>query len=366
MRIVNFTNLGGLFVYQDTLEFLQAGNQENFTGIASFIGHRFVLSGCVVDTIANTITNGYIVVNNEILPFLGGNITPVINIETIVTDEAFDDGTIKPTYTIKRAKLGNITAGPDDFNFTELQRLPLMSSSLMEAIENLATISKSTVQLEPEVILSGLAVSNINTGATTLDIAAGVVLFNGQLLKSAAYSGAYPVHLKPDGSWVTGAAPAGLSITFDPHTSQRYINVLDRAFTPSGRIITHKTLTDRFDMTNNGLGRWEMKGFRLLQAIQARVPVGLWWDGVAVTNVTDPGYAATPFTVGSNSHTVNRNNIEKFTVSKPGSSSTSGVGNPVAGGSADDGAISYDIGVDAPTPIDHRQPSLVIVYIERI
>jgi hypothetical protein len=52
--------------------------------------------------------------------------------------------------------------------------------------------------------------------------------------------------------------------------------------------VMEEALTDRFD--GAGAGRWEMKGYELMSAMQNRVPVGVWFDTVPVANVSDAAY----------------------------------------------------------------------------
>lgn len=359
-QFINFSNLGGLYVYQDSLEYMQAAYGSMFDGLAAGLGDKYIVSG--VDSVAGVYSNGIIVINGELLPFLGGVGQSFVTVETITTDEQYDDGLLKPAYTVKRAKFAPLGGGINDYPFAEFKRLP-MQGGILGNIAGATAIARASVAFEPEVILSGCLVTSINSGASTLNISAGKVLFDNAVVDTVAYSGAYPCYLTPNGSYVTVLPTSGLFITFDPHTSQRYVDVLHRATTPSGKIEMYETLSDRFD--GSGTGKWEMLGFELMTAMQARVPLGYWFDGNSVGGVTDTDYETVGYSGGTNGHTVTQNNIQAFNISKPGSAGTGGVGNPVAGDQSNDGTVSFTIGVSNPTPISHVQPYTIIVYVKR-
>jgi hypothetical protein len=357
----DFTQLGGLNCFQDTLEFMQNSYIKPADALSAFVGDKYVLTGC--EEIAGNVTDGWIVVNGQAIEFFGGPITSTskVVVNTVVIDESYDDATLKPFYYLKTASIGVIGG----FDYTELKRLPFKANGVADACTQMSILLKAIIQFEPEVIISGLEVSNVNTGSGTMELSSGLVLFDGKIVTPAAYTGSFPVWLNETGNWINTQPVSGLFIKFDPHTSQRYKNVLDRAITPVGRVIMEETLSDRFD-TVTGLGKWEMKGYQLMNAMQGRVPVGLWFDGISQSNVTDSAYQTLPAQGGVKNHVVSKQNIQEFTISKPGSSGTGGVGNPVAGDQSNDGSVDYKVGVTNPTPIDHRQPWNLLVFAKRI
>jgi hypothetical protein len=116
---INFTQSGGLWLTQDTLAFLQNGTSTILDAIAKLVGDKAVIEGVVVDGAGTSVSDGFISYNGQILPFVGGLKTNHIDIETIVVDEQFDDGTLKPTYTTIRLKMVAISSGTS-FPFTDL------------------------------------------------------------------------------------------------------------------------------------------------------------------------------------------------------------------------------------------------------
>jgi hypothetical protein len=360
-RSVAFDKLGGLYVYQDTLDFLQKAYSETIEGFAKGLGNKFIVSGLTVA--GGNISDGFIVVNGELLPFIGGAPLAYVKIETIVTKEQFDDGALKDTYTIRRAKMVALP-GADIFPYSDLQRLPIEGSSIFDSLDKYYQMLNSMIGLEPAVIINGCAVSNVNVGASTLDISAGMVMFNGKLKVNGTYSGAYPVHLTEVGGWYVGAPPVtGAYVTFDPNTSQRYVDVLNRALTKAGKIEMYETLSDRFVA---GVGRWEMKGFELMTGMQGRVPVGLWWDGVAVANVTDAAYVAAGATGGENKHELTIAEMPAHTHTFPrftdiGSDS----GNAGADGADLQERTGETLSKGGGEAHENRQPFKIVVYVKR-
>lgn len=351
---IDYSQLGGLLFYQDTVDFMQHSYRTPLSALSKFLGEKYVAYGCV--EAGGVVSDGAIVVNGELIPFTGGAVAAQIVITETVQQEGYDDGTIKDVFYSKTAGFG-LAGG---FAYSELKRLPFNAASISECAANINRVIKSIVQFEPEVILEGCAVTDVTTGPNTCNISAGLILFDGKLISSPAYSGTYPAYLKEDGGWVTAVPGAGFYITFNPHTSQRYKNVLDRAITPAGQIKIFETLTDRF---NAGVGRWEMKGYELAASLQNRVPVGLWFDGVAVADVSNvtnqtPGNAG-----GKNTHALSISEMPAHSHSLQTASSDGGFGvfDDASGPTGTRNTSSVGGGVAH----ENRQPFRVVVYAKR-
>jgi hypothetical protein len=373
---VDFTKLGGLFVYQNTLAFLQTAYGSSLDAVAKGIGEKYVMYGCVDDGV--NLSDGFIVCNGILMPFIGGLKTDTIYIETITGDEGFDDGNIKEVYKTYRAKFGAPGSG---FPYTDLKRLPFNSSSIGDFATIAGQILKAAVGQENEVILKGCLVTDVvpgGPGTGTLEISAGLVLMGDKCINTPAYSGAYPCYLKDNASWVTAVPGAGSYITFDPYTSQRYADVMKRATTSIGDIVIKRTLSDRFD-TGTGLGRWEMKGFKLSSTLQNRVPVGLWWDGIVEVNVSHANNTGPENQGGENAHTLQSAEQGSLTVATKTDDIGGGTYNAVAkiringveniDGPSNQVGFGTNITVPAAAALqahENRQPFTVVVYAERI
>lgn len=114
-----------------TLRFLQDGFREPLGALAQLAGNKTIVSGVVVD---NTnppnvvVSNGFIVYDNEIIPFVGGSfantVTIVEAIEHVNYNTDVNDDTVLdslPAYRTIYAKCG--TGGIEIFNFSELKSL---------------------------------------------------------------------------------------------------------------------------------------------------------------------------------------------------------------------------------------------------
>lgn len=355
-RKADFTHAGGLYTYQDTLDFMQSGFSQPLDAIANVIGSKVIISGCV--DLVGQLSAGWISFNGEILPFTGGIKAPFIIVDEMTTNEQYDDNVQRPFYTVRRLKFGNVVGSFGGFPASDLRPLSLNSPSIANALNAIESTLQAIV-FESEVILSGLSVTLV----PSFSISSGTVMFSGRLVNVSAYAGTYPVYLKNDGSW-SAALPAGSYIKFDPHTSQRYADVLRRFTHQTGDILMSKVLTDRFDPVT-GVGRWEWLGFRLSADLRGRVPVGLWFGDNGSEDVYDPEYREITNTGGQNRHTLTIDELPvlqfdySVPVPKPGPAGVDGTGyhweeeqrqtNILGGGQ------SHSI----------QQPYYVIAYIER-
>lgn len=300
-KTIDFSQTGGLYIYQETLAYMQNAYGAVADAIAKLIGTKVVLSGMVEQ--GASVTEGWAVVNGEVLLFEGGVKSTYMTVETVITDEQFDDGSMRPTYTLRRLKFATLSDSKS-FLYTDLARLPY-GETLGSFSVNVQKLFKSVFNFENEVIVEGCTVNYITPAK--ISISAGTCLFAGKLVEVGAYEGAFPILLNSVGAYVNEVVSGDMYIRFDPYTSQRYADVLKRALTAKDEIKMFSILSDRFDAA--GKGRWEMKGFELLSNMQGRVPLGYWFDGVSVSNVTDYMYLFPGTSGGERMHTLSVNEM---------------------------------------------------------
>lgn len=301
---IDLSQLGGLFMYQDTLDFLQGAYSGPLDAIAAVLGDKVVLSGCQ-DQGATT-GAGWVLYNGEALPFVGGVKAPYITVEEVSGQEQFDDNTLRDVYFTRRLRYGNTApAVGAGFSASELGTMPFNQNTVKDALSAIQSTFKSVLQLEPAIILDGCAVT---PGEGTAAITAGMVLFSGKLVVTPAYNGPVPAFLTEGGTWATVTPATGLYIQFDPYSSQRYEDVRFRYSYRSGQLLFSKVLSDRFD-TNTGLGKWEWMGFKLSRDFRGRVPVGMWFGGNDDPLIYDPAYATINNPVGSKTHTLTKEEL---------------------------------------------------------
>lgn len=270
-RDINFSNLGGLYVYQNTLAFMQASYLDTLAGLALFFGDKVILTG--VEQSGGNITGGYVTWNGQIHQVIGGSAQAYLFPETVVSQEQFDDGQMKDVYRIITMRLTSL-AGGSSIPLADFKKLPFNSNDLKDAFTKIQTLIKGVAGLEPAVIISGCVVSNVAGGLC--DISTGVSLFDGAYVSSPArVAGAFPVYLKADGTYTTTQPGSGTYITFNHETSQRYKDVLKRSMYGSGEVLMSTSATDlaQFDLAT-GLGKWKWKGWKICDLIQSRVPIG--------------------------------------------------------------------------------------------
>lgn len=366
---IDFTKLGGFGFTQDTLGFKQVGELAAWQALARGLGHLTILHGMQDQGVS--VSDGYVVINGELLPFVGGAKASKVWVEELTDVEIFADTSQPTVYFTRRARMG--VAG--DYNLSDFRRWK-SDSLLLDDAEVVATASAvkrlhdnllAMLSFENTIILKGCAVSAVNTGAGTLAISAGIAMIAGAIVATQPYAGAFPAYLKPDGTYAT-VQPAGDFIAFNPYTSQRYADVLKRATTPVGEIKLFKVLSDRFD--GNGLGRWEMAGFKFCDELQSRVPVGHdrrtvnpndnAWDANHTMQPGQLGYAG-----GEKRHTLTDAELPEKSFDIP--ARMGDVDRGMNGGSS---LFSLDnvttITIGGNQAHNNMQPYRVVVYAERV
>jgi hypothetical protein len=129
---IDFSKLEGLATYQDTLDFLQTSYREAISAIAKAFGSRVIVTG--VTDLGTSYSDGWVVIDGELMPFAGGLKTGRIVVEEISDTEIFNDGSIQTVYYTRRAKLG-ITGG---YAFTDFVRVDTMAA-ISQGLGNLIT-----------------------------------------------------------------------------------------------------------------------------------------------------------------------------------------------------------------------------------
>lgn len=119
MNRIDFTQLGGLPVTQDRLDFLQQGWLSAFSAIARLCGDKTILYG--VEVVGSNVTSGFISYNNELIFFQGGAIGAQVTINETAVPFTYADNVVHDVQFTKIATCG--VSGL--FPFSEL--IPLLS-----------------------------------------------------------------------------------------------------------------------------------------------------------------------------------------------------------------------------------------------
>jgi len=376
-RLIDFSQAGGLYLYQDSLDFLQQAYSAVLDAAATFYGNKIILSGVTVA--GGDVSDGWVVVDGEILPFQGGAITTYAYVSEDDSNEQFNDGTAKSIYKVKTVKL-SVLSTDDTFLFTDLVRLPFCTDTtptLKDALSTIQTFFKNLINFENCVILAGCAVSAVDTIGSTCTISAGTVMINGNIVAAPLRAAAtYPCWLKPDGTYVT-ADPGGDNIKFAPNTSQYYADVLRRKTHTSGMIVMSSSATDlaMFDLAT-GLGKDKWLGWKICDLVQSRVPVGYDRraadpvDGIWNANYHTLAYKDAALT---NARAIEQTNLPHVRIDVTGLRGNSYTGTPTSpdiSGSGDAESGTHTVGqtdyLGDGTAMDLRQSFGVILYIERL
>lgn len=114
---VDFSNIGGFPLTQNTLDFMQASYRGALSGIAGLLGEKVIANGVAVQ--GNQISDGWIVYGGELIPFVGGAYSDQVIIQEVSASATFQDNNVRPVYYTKQA----IPGQPGNFPFSDLKRL---------------------------------------------------------------------------------------------------------------------------------------------------------------------------------------------------------------------------------------------------
>ena len=130
---VDFTQLEGLPLTQNTLKFLQESYRDSFAGLADFAGDYVIMSG--VDDLGANWGDGWVAIDGELLPFVGGTKAAQIVIEETTVAKLFADGNSRDVWYTRVAKSG-VTGGVDHTSFTRMSTLKtLQTRGLYDTIQ---------------------------------------------------------------------------------------------------------------------------------------------------------------------------------------------------------------------------------------
>ena len=119
MNKINFNQTGGFPLSANILYAMQSA-YAIFNQLGNLAGNKAIISGC--EQLGNTVADGVIFLNGEILPFKGGTIGTSVIIKEESESRVFEDGATKPVIFKKYATFGSST--PDKtFAWAEFKRV---------------------------------------------------------------------------------------------------------------------------------------------------------------------------------------------------------------------------------------------------
>lgn len=130
MKNFNFNQTGGLKLVTETLAGLQDAYQI-YSLALKMAGDKAILSGC--DDLGGTVTDGVVMINNELLEFKGAVKQDNVVIKEEIRTLQFEDGTVKPFETYRYATFG---FSSNAIAWNSFKRVPV----LIDLPEQLATL----------------------------------------------------------------------------------------------------------------------------------------------------------------------------------------------------------------------------------
>lgn len=130
MNNVNFLGQANFPLSSDTMDFLQTMIKQSTT-FAHLGGENYILWGC--QEAGMNVSNGFIVINGEILPFVGGQKQNTVYINEVRRDVNAMGYFFPQVYTTRTCEFG---VGNPQYNWTDFKRIET-NTALAEAIDNL-------------------------------------------------------------------------------------------------------------------------------------------------------------------------------------------------------------------------------------
>ena len=106
MNVVRYKQTGGFPLDTNNLDFLQSSFHILNT-LGNLAGDMVVISGCEI--IGNTVSNGVVYVNKEVLEFRGGSLSANVFIKEEAVSGTFEDGSFKPIEITRYVTFGSST-----------------------------------------------------------------------------------------------------------------------------------------------------------------------------------------------------------------------------------------------------------------
>ena len=153
MNKINFNQTGGFPLSTNILDAMQSA-YAIFNQLGSLAGNKAIISGC--EQLGNTIADGVIFLNGEILPFKGGAIGSSVIIKEESESRVFEDGATKPVIFKKYVTFGSSTP-EKTFTWAEFKSIKNLISLAQEKAEKTAlkTAEDKIAELEKQKPIIG-------------------------------------------------------------------------------------------------------------------------------------------------------------------------------------------------------------------
>lgn len=161
---IDFTQLEGLPLTQDTMQFLQSSYRDALSGIAQLLGDYVIVAG-VADQGANW-GDGWVAINGELLPFVGGVKASQIVIEQTIVAKQYSDGTSRNAWYTRVAKNG-VTGGTPFSSFVRLDTIKQIIANVAAAQSAASAAAGAAAAAQGTANTASNAASNAQNSANS-------------------------------------------------------------------------------------------------------------------------------------------------------------------------------------------------------
>ncbi|MDV2458056.1 hypothetical protein CMU99_06895 [Elizabethkingia anophelis] len=124
MRTFNYNQTGGFKVTTETLSDITPA-YSIVEKVARMAGNMAIISGCVETNTGAVISDGAVMINGELLDFIGGPKQNTVIIREIITQQKFEDGKMRDVITDRFATFGY---SQDSFPWANFKRIPALNT----------------------------------------------------------------------------------------------------------------------------------------------------------------------------------------------------------------------------------------------
>ncbi len=144
---IDFSHNGGFPLEQETLGFMQDSYRQAMAALSVFIGNKVIVSGVIIS--GGVTSDGFVSVDGELMPFVGGTVGTDVVVEEITLSALFEDLNSHTIYHTKRAKFGT---GAGSIPFIDFLRIDSLASihADINAVNPFVPVNEIAATLEPD------------------------------------------------------------------------------------------------------------------------------------------------------------------------------------------------------------------------
>lgn len=153
---VNFTKTGGFPLTQNAMEYIQQSYNDVLEAVARMAGQYVIVTG-VTETAPNVYSNGWVAIEGQFMPFIGGVNSGFVSITPAYSGLTFRDGSTPIVYTSYTATFGVSGIPFGNFKYLTLESLKAeidaAATTANNALALALAISAGTQSFSPGMIM---------------------------------------------------------------------------------------------------------------------------------------------------------------------------------------------------------------------